>query len=152
MSTSTIEEASNDQPGLFFSAPGVTFLSCHGYDVSSLNDIDTSTTSIDLAFNYELFTVEGTNVNEAIIEYESGLLGGVAEELGVMDCVGSKSKRMRGTKNPSRGLMAEPKVVGISSLPEDEVSNGVYDVLIVMCALFVSWSMPQIEQHHSTMT
>ena len=150
MSESKIEEASNDQPGLFFSAPGVTFLSCHGYDASSLDD--TSTASIDLAFNYELFTAEGIDVNEATMEYESGLLSGVAEELGVMDCVGSKSKRMRGSvvvgddgENTRRGLMAEPKVVGISSLPEDEVSNGVCDVIIMfmLCTLFVSSSMTQ---------
>ena len=84
------------------------------------------------------------------MEYESGLLSGVAEELGVMDCVGSKSKRMRGSvvgddgENTRRGLMAEPKVVGISSLPEDEVSDGECDVcMFMLCTLFVSSSMTQ---------
>ena len=116
------EEASNDQPGLFLIDPVVTFVSCDGYDSGLSLETDGAATPINLSFQYELFTADDddVDVDAAIAEFESSLLGGVADTLGLLDCTGEN----RSKKGLVRGLMGEPGVVGVSSEPGDEVNDG----------------------------
>jgi hypothetical protein len=124
---------SNDLPGLLSfarsSVPGcsnatdaVTFISCYGYDSGSFLE-EAGGTSINLEFDYELFTSDGfQDVAGAIADFEGGLLGGVADTLGLLSCTGSVRKK--GGKRGIRGLEREPDVMGLSSEPADVVSDG----------------------------
>ncbi|KAL7479987.1 hypothetical protein ACHAW6_005699 [Cyclotella cf. meneghiniana] len=123
---------SNDLPGLLSfarsSVPGcskstdpVTFISCYGYDSGAFLE-EAGGTSIDLEFDYELFTSDGfEDVAGAIADFEGGLLGGVADTLGLLSCTGSVRKK--GGKRAIRGLEREPDVMGLSSEPADVVSD-----------------------------
>lgn len=129
---STPAEASNDQP-FFLDIPSITFLSCSHSDPSSL-DSSSGYTPIDIPFNYELFTTENVDVSLALEEFESALLGGVGEELGLMGC--EERKMMRGENQVRRGLMKEPSVAGLSSEPVDEVIDGEWLCILLLIILF----------------
>ena len=109
-------------------ADAVTFISCDGYDSGSLLE-ENGGTPINLEFNYELFTTDSVeDVEGAIAEFESGLLGGVADTLGLLSCSGSTRKK-GGRRANVRSPMSEPNVMGISSEPTDHVSYGEFDAV-----------------------
>eukprot|EP00804_Cyclotella_cryptica_P028672 CCRYP_008199-RA/>CCRYP_008199-RA protein AED:0.02 eAED:0.02 QI:411/1/1/1/1/1/2/1094/385 len=108
-------------PGCDNSTESVTFISCYGFDSGSFLE-EAGGTPFDLEFDYELFTSDGfEDVAGAIAEFEGGLLGGVADTLGLLSCTGSVRKT--GGKRGIRGLEREPDVMGISSEPADAVSD-----------------------------
>jgi hypothetical protein len=119
-STMSNERASNDTPNfLTFDAPVVTFISCDDVTTASSLEENDGATSVDIQFNYELFTSEDVDIASAVMELEGALLGGVADELGLFSC--SRRNKVKGLV---RGMMGEPDVLGISSLPADEVADG----------------------------
>lgn len=122
------ERASNDTPNfLTFDAPVVTFLSCDDVTTASSLEED-GATSVDIQFNYELFTSEDADIASAVMELEGALLGGVADELGLLSC--SRRNKVKGLV---RGMMGEPDVLGISSLPADEIADGEFYIFKDTC-------------------
>jgi len=121
-----MSDASNDQGLLSFVVPVVSFISCEENDSRSALEED-GAVPVDFEFAYELFTADGVDITSAVQEFEAELLGGVADELGLLSCI-SDSRR---AKKSMRGMMGESEVLGVSSEPVDEVSDG--EILMLHC-------------------
>ena len=107
-------------------AAATTFYSCNGARATDLMD-NSGAKQVNLAFDYEIVTIQDADVTSSVEWLESDLLTAVAEEFGLRSCGDSGRRRsLLRTNHGGRVQIRElgdAVVLGVSSDPSDEADS-----------------------------